>query len=83
MIFKEVVFGGEKLDAEKAAGLVQRAMRYDSDVTLETGLKKINGKSLMGVVAAELRKGGRITVITNGDDEKRALDDIADYLNRG
>ncbi len=83
MIFKEVVFGGEKLDAEKAAGLVQRAMRYDSDVTLETGLKKINGKSLMGVVAAGLRKGGRITVITNGDDEKRALDDIADYLNRG
>lgn len=82
MIFREIVFAGERLDAGASAGLVQRAMRYDSDVTLETGLRKINGKSLMGVVSMGLKHGDRLTVIASGDDEKRALDDITDYLNR-
>ena len=82
MIFREIVFAGERLDAAASAGLVQRAMRYDSDVTLEAGLRKINGKSLMGVVSMGLKRGDRLTVIVSGDDEKRALDDITDYLNR-
>ena len=82
MIFREIVFAGERLDAGASAGLVQRAMRYDSDVTLEAGLRKINGKSLMGVVSMGLKHGDRLTVIASGDDAKRALDDITDYLNR-
>ena len=36
----------------------------------------------MGVVSMGLKHGDRLTVIASGDDEKRALDDITDYLNR-
>lgn len=80
MIFKEIVFQRERLDNEGAVKLVQRAMRYDSDVTLEFGLRKMNGKSLMGVISMGLKRGDKLTVIANGDDERAALDDLAALL---
>ena len=82
MIFKEIQYEGERLTNEGAVKLVQRAMRYDSDITLESGLRKMNGKSLMGVISLGLKRGDKITVIANGDDERTAADDVAATLSR-
>lgn len=81
MIFRETAYGGQRLSGEDAVRLVQRAMRYDSDITLESGLRKMNAKSLMGVISMGLKNGDKVTVIASGDDEIQAVDDLAGLLN--
>lgn len=83
MIFKEITYADERLTGEEAVKLVQRAMRYDSDITLESGFRKMNGKSLMGILSLGLKKGDQVTVIAAGDDEGPAADDVADFLRAG
>ncbi len=48
-------------------------MRYDSEITFEMGTKKINGKSLMGVISMALKSDDVVTVIAKGDDQEDAL----------
>ena len=56
-------------------------MRFDSDITLEMGTKKVNAKSLMGVVSLALKRGNIITVITKGDDQEEALEAVIKILS--
>lgn len=72
MVFKETKVGKEfnHTDAQKFVG---RCMRYDSEITLEMGSKKINAKSLMGVISMALKRGDSVTVIAKGDDQEEAL----------
>ena len=51
MIFKEICFTKTRLDNQDAVKVVQRTMRYDSEITLEHGTRKINAKSIMGIVS--------------------------------
>ena len=73
MIFRETTVGREfaHIDAQKMVG---RCMRYDSEITLEMGSKKINAKSLMGVISMQLKAGDVVMVIAIGDDQEEALD---------
>lgn len=73
MVFKEVTVGRTftQVDAQK---LVGRCMRYDSEIMFEMGTKKINAKSLMGVISMLLRRGDAVTVIVKGDDQEEALE---------
>lgn len=79
MIFRETKVG-KSFTQEDAQKLVARSMRYDSEITLESGSKKINGKSLMGVIGMTLRKGDAVTVIAKGDDQEEALDTVIHLL---
>ena len=80
MVFKETTVGHDftRIDAQK---FVAHCMRYDSEITLEMGTKKINGKSLMGVVSMVLKRGASVTVITKGDDQEDALNDAVKLLS--
>ncbi len=75
MIIKKVTVNKEfsKIDAQL---LVQRMMRYDSDVSFEKDTMKINGKSLMGVIGMGLKKGDSFIVIVKGDDQDSAVAEI-------
>lgn len=79
MIFRETT-AGRNFAQEDAQKLVARSMRYDSEITLESGSKKINGKSLMGVISMAIRKGDAVTVIAKGDDQEEALDTVIKLL---
>lgn len=72
MVFKETTVGRRftKLDAQR---LVGQCMRYDSEILFEMGVKKINAKSLMGVISMLLKPGDEVTVIAKGDDQEEAL----------
>lgn len=72
MVFRETEVGRNftRVDAQK---LVANCMRYDSEIILEVGSKKINAKSLMGVISLTLKAGDGITVIVKGDDQEDAL----------
>ena len=64
------------LHARASAKLTQIAGSYGSEVWLEKGPRRINAKSIMGVMMLAAGKGSTIVVETDGNDEQQALDAI-------
>jgi len=82
MISKEITIRLENgLEARPVAMLVQVASKFDSSVYLEAGDKKVNAKSIMGMMSLGLDTGEKVTVIVDGEDEAAALEDIEKYLS--
>lgn len=82
MIQKDITIklaGG--LEARPVAVLVQVASQYDSKIYIETEGKKVNAKSIMGMMSLGMNSGETVTVIADGEDEEKALSDIEKYLN--
>lgn len=82
MIQKDITIklaGG--LEARPVAVLVQVASQYDSSVYIQTEGKKVNAKSIMGMMSLGLNSGETVTVMVDGSDEEKALEDIEKYLN--
>ncbi|MDE7299571.1 MAG: HPr family phosphocarrier protein [Lachnospiraceae bacterium] len=70
----------EGLEARPIALLVQVASQYESSVYVECEDKKVNAKSIMGMMSLALPSGREIVVTVNGTDEERALENIEKYL---
>ena len=64
------------LHARASAKLTQIAGSYGSEVWLEKGPRRINAKSIMGVMMLAAGKGSTIVVETDGNDEQQALEAI-------
>ena len=82
MISKEMTVklsGG--MEARPVAMLVQVASQYDSSVYLETGDKRVNAKSIMGMMSLGLDLGEKVNVVVDGVDENDALTGIENYLS--
>ena len=62
--------------ARPATSLVNEAMLYKSDITLEALRKKVDLKSIMGVMSLGIYSGVTIEVVANGEDEIVALEGI-------
>ncbi len=62
------------------AELVQVACRFDSEITLESDNRRINAKSIMGIMAFNPSEGMSVDIVTRGDDEQEALDAIEKFL---
>lgn len=69
------------LEARPVAVLVQVASKYDSSVYIAAGDKKVNAKSIMGMMSLGLNNGESIVVMADGSDEKAALEDIESFLS--
>lgn len=69
------------LDARPVALLVQEASKYDSSIYILKGEKKINAKSIMGMMTLGLINGEELTVNADGEDEEYALDGIERFLS--
>ena len=69
------------LETRPVALLVQVASQFQSDVYLETENKRVNAKSIMGMMSLGLDTGEIVTVVTNGEDENQAMDGIENYLH--
>ena len=69
------------LQARPAAMLVQVASRYESSIYLEYEAKRVNAKSIMGMMTLELSEGESVNVTADGKDEERALEGIEKYLS--
>ena len=63
-------------EARPVALLVQVASQYESKIYVESGNKKFNAKSIMGMMTLGLNEGEQITVSADGEDETEALNDI-------
>ena len=69
------------LEARPVAMLVQVASQYDSSIYVESGEKRVNAKSIMGMMTLGLAAGEQITVTADGTDESQAVTDIEKYLS--
>lgn len=68
------------LEARPVAMLVQLASKYESSIYLETGSKKVNAKSIMGMMSLGLDEGESVTVIAEGADEVQAVEELEKFL---
>lgn len=69
------------LEARPVAVLVQKASQYDSTVYIQAEGKKVNAKSIMGMMSLGLNMGEEVTVIADGKDEFDAVESIEAYLS--
>lgn len=68
------------LQARPAALFVQEANRFSSDVFLEKDGKKVNAKSIMGIMSLAVASGSTVTIVTDGKDEKEALNALETFV---
>ncbi|MFA9376779.1 MAG: HPr family phosphocarrier protein [Lachnotalea sp.] len=69
------------LEARPVALLVQVASQYESEIYVEFGDKKVNAKSIMGMMTLGLAAGEAVLVTAEGIDEDEAIFNIEKYLS--
>jgi phosphocarrier protein len=69
------------LHARASAKLTQVATQFKSDIWIEKSNKKVNAKSIMGVMMLAASQGSDITITTEGSDEQDALNSIVALIN--
>ena len=62
------------------AELVQVACKFDSEIVLESNNRRINAKSIMGIMAFNPSDGMSVDIETSGNDEQEALVAIEKFL---
>ena len=68
------------LEARPVAQLVQVASQFNSEIYVEIGRKKVNAKSIMGMMTLGLASGQQLEIAIDGEDEDMAMVSIEDYL---
>lgn len=69
------------LDVRPVALLVQEASKYDSTIHILVENKKVNAKSIMGMMSLGLNNGEELQIIAEGSDEEKAVEGIAQFLS--
>lgn len=69
------------LEARPVAVLVQKASMFDSEIYIEAEGKKVNAKSIMGMMSLGLNMGEEVTVIAEGKDEEAAVAKLENYIS--
>lgn len=68
------------LEARPIAMLVQVASQYESKIYVESESKRVNAKSIMGMMTLGLATGEELVITAEGEDEQQAISDIEKYL---
>ena len=71
------------LHARPSARLTQLASSFKSNVHMSRNGRRVNAKSIMGVMMLAAAKGSTITLETDGDDEVEAIDALAGLISSG
>ena len=69
------------LEARPVALLVQEASKYDSTIYIQSGEKRVNAKSIMGMMSLGLNVGEELEVSADGADEVAAVEGIDNFLS--
>ena len=84
MLRKSIVVNRPQgLEARPIAELVQVASRYESRVYLEHGTRRVNAKSIMGMMSLQASAGEKVDVTVEGTDEVTAMKEIEAFLCNG
>ena len=84
MVTKEVkISNAIGLHARPATFFIQKANMYNSSIWVEKDDRKVNAKSLLGVLSLGIAKGMTIVLVADGQDEELAVEGLADLINTG
>ncbi|NLW02467.1 MAG: HPr family phosphocarrier protein [Clostridiaceae bacterium] len=84
MVEREVTISSKTgLESKMAAKLIQKASEYESNIWIQKNERKANAKSLLGLLSLGISPGDRITIITDGRDEEKALNDLEAFAKNG
>lgn len=70
------------LHARAAAKFVTLATGFSSHIEIAHGARKVNGKSIMGVMMLAASKGKIVEISAHGEDEQNALAQLVDLINQ-
>ncbi|WP_151631802.1 HPr family phosphocarrier protein [Noviherbaspirillum aerium] len=68
------------LHARASAKLTQLAAKYKSEIWISRNARRVNAKSIMGVMMLAAGKGAKVTLETDGADEKEAFDALVELI---
>ena len=81
MYVKEAIINNQVgLHARPATFFIQKANEFKSSIWIEREERRVNAKSLLGVLSLGIVKGTTITLIADGADEKEAVDKLAELI---
>ena len=82
MVTQEVTINNEVgLHARPATFFIQKANEFKSSIWVETEERRVNAKSLLGVLSLGIVKGTAITIIADGSDEEEAIATLAELID--
>jgi len=82
MLTKEITINNQVgLHARPATFFIQKANEFRSGIWIERDDRRVNAKSLLGVLSLGVTKGSSIRIIADGSDEQLAIDALCDLIN--
>ena len=83
MYSKEVVVRCESgLHNKQATFFVQKANEFDANIWVESGERKMNAKSLLGIMSMSIVTGAVVTLSASGPDAEAAVESLEALLQR-
>ena len=70
------------MEATPIAHLVQLANQFGSSIYFEMDEKKVNAKSIMGMMSLVLSAGSKVVIDATGDDEEKAVAELSEFLTK-
>ena len=84
MISRQVtITNSSGLHARPATFFIQKANEFKSSIWVEKDERKVNAKSLLGVLSLGVAKGMTITLIADGQDENAAVAGLVELIENG
>lgn len=80
---KVVITNASGLHARPATFFIQKANNYPCSIWVEKEERRVNAKSLLGVLSLGIAKGMTVTLIADGKDEEAALDGLQELIDSG
>lgn len=82
MVIREVIINNQVgLHARPATFFIQKANEFKSSIWIEKEDRRVNAKSLLGVLSLGIVKGTAINLIVDGSDEAEALETLTELIN--
>ena len=82
MYSKEVVVQNQVgVHARPATFFIQRANEFKAGIWIVNDERKVNAKSLLGVLSLGITRGTKITIVADGSDQEEAVDSLVDLIS--
>lgn len=72
----------DSMEATPIAHMVQLANQFGSRIYFEMDNKKVNAKSIMGMMSLVLTSGQKVTIDAEGEDEEKAIAALEEFLTK-
>lgn len=84
MVIREVTISNQVgLHARPATFFIQKANEFKSSIWIEKDERRVNAKSLLGVLSLGIVKGMTVNIVADGVDEETAVEKLAELIDSG